>query len=163
MYMHSRLAFSNPATLDTCQSVRIRGVASFQGWICSTSFQGWICATRHGGGLISGVDYIKRHEASIMSTHAPFSAADCEHCFCLNCIRKWRGSTKANKTIRWVCHCGCGQLDDYVFTFVKQSMSDMQSRVFLRHSCKCIVHSGRENPRKNVCVYFLVTPSFSPC
>lgn len=26
--------------------------------------------------------------------------ADCEHCFCLNCIRKWRGSTKANKTIR---------------------------------------------------------------
>eukprot|EP00731_Ephydatia_muelleri_P024645 Em0016g916a len=24
----------------------------------------------------------------------------CDHCFCLECIRKWRGSTHANKTIR---------------------------------------------------------------
>ncbi len=27
---------SNPATLGTCQSVLVGGVASFQGWICTT-------------------------------------------------------------------------------------------------------------------------------
>ena len=34
-------------------------------------------------------------------------AAACEHCFCLACVRKWRGSTHNKKTIRYIVHRLC--------------------------------------------------------
>ncbi len=52
LYLDSRIQWtpSNPATLGTSQSLLIRGVASFQGWICT--ILNW---PEYRGGLISGV------------------------------------------------------------------------------------------------------------
>ena len=56
-----------------------------------------LCKWGWGGNTFYGLIHVKKLSLSFCFV------AECDHCFCLGCIRKWRGSTHSRKkTIRCV-------------------------------------------------------------